>query len=56
MNVQVSTVFSHGDKFRLTAKCNDKQKGYEFAEKREAVKARARLIKRLKSDGFKVYL
>lgn len=56
MKAQVSKVYSHDDKFRLVVMCESNKKGYEFINEREAYKARARVIKRLKKDGFTVYL
>lgn len=40
--------------YRLAAKVGDNERGFEFKVKSEATKARARLIKRLKVDGFRV--
>lgn len=50
----VSRVYPHEGKHRFYAGCGDNAKGYEYEVKKEAVKARARLIKRLKVDNFKV--
>ncbi len=56
MMAQVSNVYPQADKFRLIVSVDEKRKGFEFKNKVEAVKARARAIKRLKRDGLTVYL
>ena len=55
MLAQLSKVYEQDKKFRFFAKTTETAKGYIYEQKREAVKARARLLKRLKRDGFKVY-
>jgi len=56
LNAKISKIFPFEDKLRFVVECGKKVKGYEFTLQREARKAKARLIKRLKKDGFKVYL
>lgn len=55
MNAFISNIYQYHDKFRFYVRCDDNAKGYEFACKKEANKAKARLKNRLKIDGFKVY-
>lgn len=56
MNAKISKIFPFEDKLRFFVECGEKAKGYEFTVIKEARKAKARLIRRLKKDGFKVYL
>ena len=56
MIAKVSKLVPFGDKLRMIVECGKKSKGFEFTDRKEAVKAKARLIKRLKKDGFKVLL
>ena len=56
MNAKISKIFPHEGNQRFFVECGKNTKGYEFSIFKEARKAKARLVKRLKKDGFKVYL
>lgn len=54
MEAEVSKVYAHDNHYRLFVLFQGNSKGWEFPDKKEAVKARAKLVKQLKVDGIKV--
>lgn len=56
MYANVSPVFEYDNEYAFMAKCGSNRKNYKSPEKKIAKQNRAKLIKRLKKDGFTVYL